>query len=123
MKSNPIPEQLLGKAILKVEEAYGRTLPFYERGIKIDKELIQATLEILNEEPAKTLPQNCRNAVFEKTPDGLDARLKLRLGNLRRANIVSDVLAKAGIVHVIHVPNPATGNNVKGTRLNSGWAW
>jgi len=123
MKLNPIPDQLLVKAVSKVEEACGRSLPLYERGIRIDEELIRATLEILNEESAKTLPQNCRNAVLEKTPDGLDARLKLRLGNLRRANIISDVLAKAGIVFVIHVPNPATGNSVKGTQLSSEWTW
>lgn len=72
----PIPDDILLKAIQSVESSTMRTLPLYERGIKIDKSLIEATLEILNDEPTKTLPQNCRNDILERTPDGLDARLK-----------------------------------------------
>lgn len=118
-----IPEELLIKATQKVEAAETRKLPFRERGIKINKDLISATLEILNDEPTKTLPQNCRNAILEKTPDGLDARLKERLGNLRQANIISDVLLKAGIVKVIHIENFDTGRSVKGTTLKPEWTW
>lgn len=121
--NHPIPEALLKKAIDSVVEVHGRPLPFYERGIKIDKLLISTTLEILNQEPTKKMPQNCRNAVLEKTPDGLDARLKERLGNLRRANIISDVLAKSDIVKNVSVMNIITGNYVKGTELNSEWTW
>lgn len=123
MQNKQIPDELLNKIISKVENAYARSLPFYERGIKIDKLLISITLEILNEEPTKTLPQNCRNDILGRTPDGLDARLKERLGNLHRANIISDVLAKAGVVKVISVENFGTRNYVKGTRLNSDWVW
>jgi len=42
---------------------------------------------------------------------------------LRTANIISDVLAKAGIVEIVQVENPDTGRIVKGTRLLQGWDW
>lgn len=77
----------------------------------------------MNDVPTKTLPQNCRNDVLEGTPDGLDARLKVRLGNLRRANIISDILAKANIVKIVQVENVTTGNYVKGTLLKPEWTW
>jgi hypothetical protein len=118
-----IPAPLLEKVCTKVETEFGQ-IPFKCRGIKIKKELIRATLEILNNEPSKRLPQNARNAIAEKTPDGLDKRIKLVLNdNLRTANIISDVLEAVGIVDVIIVKNPPTGRDVNGTQLRETWTW
>ena len=123
MPQKAIPDELLRNAISEVETGWGRKLPFYEWGIKIDKILISTTLEILNEAPSKTLPQNSRNAVLERTPDGLDRRLKERLGNLRRGNIISDVLSKANIVEVFDCEKYLTQRLVKCTRLCKNWRW
>lgn len=114
---------LLARAYAAVEQAYGR-LPFKHRGIEISTELIRTVLELLNAEENKTLPQHSANAVAEKTTDGLDRRIKEKMcSDLRTANIVSDVLEKAGIVRVIKGINPATGRDVKGTRLRKTWRW
>lgn len=117
-----IPEHLLSAAMSSVEQVHHK-LPFKIRGIYINEKLIAATMELLNDAPGKTLPQNSANAVAEKTKDGLDRRLKQRLGNLRQANIVSDVLAKAGIVELTAVINKDSGKAVKGTRLRENWSW
>jgi hypothetical protein len=114
-----IPINLLNKAYQKVIHLqYAGNLPFKWRGIKIDREMIAITLEILNAENAKTLPQNCRNDVRNRTPDGLDRRIKTRRNNdLRTANIISDVLEDAGIVEIVKV------KNLKATRLLPEWCW
>lgn len=120
---NEIPDELLQKACSKVEQHFEK-LSFLIRGITITHELIKVTMEILNAEPAKQLPQNCRNDKKERTPDGLDKRIKERLNSdLRTANIISDVLEKAGIVKVIQVKNPETKRMVKGTKLLPEWYW
>lgn len=117
------PADLLARAYASVENAFGK-LPFKYRGIEISAELIRSVIELLNAEENKTLPQHSANAVVEKTMDGLDRRIKERMGSdLRTANIVSDVLDRAGIVKVINGTNPATGRNVKGTRLLKAWRW
>jgi len=119
-----IPALLLKAVCLEVERDNEKELPFYERGIKVDHTLIEAALCSLNSSPTKTLPQNCRNDIIERTPDGLDRRIKEKLGSdLRTANIISDLLAGAGIVEVIQVKNPETGRSVKGTRLLEQWCW
>ena len=106
------------KACQLVEQARNQPLPFRERGIKIDQELIKATIDILIMAPSKTLPQNCRNDIRVRTPDGLDRRIKDVLNtDLRTANIVSDVLAECSIVKIVKVVNPDTGRLIKGTRL------
>ena len=111
------------KLIVKAQQKVGN-LPFKERGIMITCELIEITMKILNKEPNRTLPQNCRNDIREKTPDGLDRRLKeYYMDHLRRANIISDVLALSGIVDIIQTENPSTGNIVQGTRLRQYWCW
>jgi hypothetical protein len=46
------------------------------------------------------------------------------MGNdLRTANIVSDILAAAGIVSIIKVINPKTGRKIKATQLLPDWTW
>ncbi|MGG7162446.1 hypothetical protein [Clostridium ihumii] len=122
MKNN-ITLELLERIYNNVELSFG-TIPFKLRGIKISHELIKATIEILNDETTKILPQNSRNAIKEKTPDGLDKRIKEVLNiNLRTANIISDVLCDAGIVEIVNVDNPKTGRKVKATRLLEKWYW
>ncbi|GHV83670.1 hypothetical protein AGMMS50212_10100 [Spirochaetia bacterium] len=80
--------------------------PFTYRGIKITEELLCTTLEILNAEETKALPQNARNLSAEDTPDGLDKRIKIKLcGNTRVANIVSDILAEKEIIEIIRQTN------------------
>lgn len=117
------PAHVLLEAYDAVEKSGGR-LPFECRGIQITKELIKAVMELLNAEDNKTLPQHSANAVVEQTQDGLDRRIKEQMGSdLRTANIVSDVMEKAGIVQVIIGINPATGREVKGTRLKKAWRW
>lgn len=119
----PIPQTLLDKAIFQVSDIYGK-IPFYHRGIQINEDLIRVTLEILNAEPSRTLPQNARNDIVERTPDGLDKRIKLALlSDLRTANIITDVLERVGIVQNIMVKNPYTGRYIKGTKLNDDWTW
>lgn len=118
------PSKILALACESVQKKEKRSLPFYSRGIKIDHALIEVVLIVLNECEDYTLPQNCRNDIRERTPDGLDRRIKSYLGtDLRTANIISDVLANAGIVEVVKMENPATGRLVKGTRLLEDWRW
>ena len=119
-----IPMPLIESACKRVEDNVNWPLPLRLRGIKIDRELIQATMEILNASPSRTLPQNCRNDIWERTPDGLDRRIKLTLNtDLRTANIISDILADAGIVEIVQVINPDTGRWLKGSRLLNDWCW
>lgn len=119
----PIPENVLEKAIHCVGQTHGK-IPFSYRGIQIHKDLIRVTMEILNAEPTKTLPQNARNDIVERTPDGLDRRIKLYLqSDLRTANIITDVLEQADIVENTMVENPNTGRSIKGTRLKNKWTW
>lgn len=119
-----IPTQLLSRACRAVEKGVGSSLPFKVRGIIINIKLIQAAMDILNDSQEKILPQNCRNALRSKTPDGMDRRIKEYLGtDLRTANIISDVLAEAGVVEVTTVLNPETGRHIKATRLLKEWSW
>ena len=100
------------------------SIPFKSRGIVITKELIEATLKILNSEPTKAMPQNSRNATRANTPEGLDRSIKDVLDfDLRTANIISDVLQYVGVVQVANVINPTTGRKVKGTKLLPEWQW
>jgi hypothetical protein len=63
--------------LLKSATSINRSLPFRERGIKIDWMLINVTIKILNASPIKTL--TC------KGPDGFDRRIKDALNtDLRR---------------------------------------
>lgn len=115
----PIPPDLLDDVCNIIGN-----ISYKHRGIMINREFVKATMEILNASSTKSLPQNSRNAVKDKTPDGLDKRIKERLNsNLRTANIISDVLENAGIVDVIKVINISTGRTVKGTRLHQKWSW
>ncbi|MEH7276186.1 hypothetical protein [Neobacillus vireti] len=75
-KVSPIDKNVPRELMDKVIERMGQSLPYNCRGIKITHHLIQVTLECLNEAPSKTLPQNCRNNIRSKTPDGLDYRIK-----------------------------------------------
>lgn len=99
-------------------------LPYKRRGITISIELIQACMTVLNDAEEKALPQNNKNSILSETPDGLDARIKARVGsNLRTANIVSDFLETLGIVEIFQAPNWETGRQVKWTRLRQEWGW
>jgi len=119
----PIPEKFLDSAFSQITKKV-HPIPFWYRGIVIDRALVQATLEILNHEKTKELPQNCRNDIKERTPDGLDRRIKEYLkSDLRTANIITDVLESAGIARNITVVNPSTGRFIKGTKLNPEWTW
>ena len=119
-----MPPQILEQICERVEKTSGRTLPFRLRGISIKRELIKAAIIALNNTPQKTLPQNCRNDIRARTPDGLDLRIKEYLNtDLRTANIISDVLAEAGIVEVVTIENPRTGRRIKGTKLLENWSW
>lgn len=110
--------------IEEVIDRLPKQIPYHERGIKIGRNLIKATLKVLNEANNHTLPQNCRNASMEQTPDGLDKRVKKKMGtDLRTANIVSDELEKAGVAVVTKVENPHTGRMVKGTTLIKEFTW
>lgn len=108
-----IPNELLDEVEQRLPP-----LPFKERGISIDKALIRITLEILNDASGSILPQNCRNDIAERTPDGLDRRIKERTGsNLRTANIISDVLERVGIVKICKMKNFHSDRKVKATML------
>lgn len=125
VKSHPTPisPNLLDLACYSVSQK-ADDIPFRYRGIMITRELIKVAMELLNSEPTKELPQNCRNDVRERTPDGLDKCIKESLNtNLRTANIISDVLRDAGIVEITQVRNPQTDRSVKGTKLLQGWCW
>lgn len=116
-----IPSALLDNICTRIETKFER-IPFKYRGIKITKELVAVTLEILNTETNKKLPQNCRNLIKEKTPDGLDKRIKQNLNtNLRTANIISDVLEKVDIVTVFKHEHITTGRNIKWTKSKIEW--
>lgn len=118
-----IPPDLLNNTCSGVEQNWDN-IPLMHRGIKITRPLIKATMEILNAERMKTLPQNCRNDIRERTPDGLDRRIKETLNtDLRTANLISDVLKLADIVEIFKVLNPKTGRRIKGTKLLQDWCW
>ena len=98
-------------------------LPYKERGIQINEELIIITIEILNENESKILPQNARNVIMEKTPHGLDKIIKQRLNtNTRTANIISDILENKGFVEIIKIKNEK-GNYIKATKLLNEFTW
>lgn len=119
MNYTSIPPKLLDDVCNRIGDH-----PYKYRGIIITRKLIRATMEILNAESNRTLPQNSRNAVRENTPDGLDKRIKESLNtNLRTGNIISDVLKEADIVEIIRVKNQKTGRIVKGTKLLQEWTW
>lgn len=118
-----ISSDLLMEIYSRVEKKFG-TIPFKLRGIKITHKLIKVSVEILNNEVNKMLPQNSRNLCVNQMPDGLDKKIKEALNsNLRTANIISDVLKDAEIVEVIKIVNPKTGRNIKATRLLEKWSW
>ena len=115
-----ISEERLNEICMKVEMEFNDSLPFKHRGILISKKMIKETIEALRKAPKQTLPQNCRQFRKEDTPDGLDKELKYALNtDLRMANIISDVLAKTGVVEVILVENELTGRMIKGTKLKT----
>ncbi|RQD75864.1 MAG: hypothetical protein D5R97_05370 [Candidatus Syntrophonatronum acetioxidans] len=115
---------MLEKACSLISEEYETFLPFKLRSITIEGRIIKAALEILNSHLHGTMPQNSRNDIRKRTTDGLDLRLKEALAtDLRMANIISDVLARAQISEIGRVENPATGRMVKGTRLKENWCW
>lgn len=119
----PIPPNLLNKAYAIIGQKVD-SVPFKDREIKITCELIKNTMEILNAEPTKTLPQNCRKSVRRETPDGLDKRLKKSLNSdTMMANIISDVLAKASIAEIVRVPSYRSDRRIKGTTLLPEWSW
>ena len=87
-------ENYAGKIVEKLLNLFER-LPYRERGISINADLLRTTVELLNAVEGNILPQNCRNDIAERTPDGLDKRIKIALqSDTRTANIVSDELAK-----------------------------
>ena len=120
---SPIPEDLFERACGIIVARYG-FFPIEYRGIRIRKNLVKATMEILNSAPGKKLPQNCRNDIRENTPDGLDLRIKAYLNSdLRTANIITDILESVGIASNIQVRNDETGRRIKGSQLNPSWCW
>ena len=123
MTRPPILPDVLDRICDRIAKAHGR-VPFYHRGIRITRKLVQAAREILNAAPDRTLAQHCRNARREYTPDGLDRRIKERLNTeLTTANMISDVLAQARIVRVFKIENPARGRMIKATKLLEDWGW
>ncbi len=120
---SPIPEDLYERACGTIVARYG-FFPIKCRGIRIQQNLVKATMEILNSAPGQTLPQNCRDDVRENTPEGLDRRIKQYLNSdLRTANIITDVLESVGIVSNVFVQNTETGRSIKGSRLDPSWCW
>lgn len=117
LKNEALPSDLATRAFAAIQQRIAQ-LPFRWRGIAITYELVGAAIAILNAEPSKTLPQNCRNDIRSRTPDGLDRRIKEKLNtDLRTANIISDVLEKADIVEVIvlSIPRPADLSKERGS--------
>ena len=115
-----VPDYIRKKLLKK----FDNLLPYKIRGIKITENYLLTAIEILNAQNDKTLPQNARNAIMEKTPFGLDRLIKERTGkNLRTANIISDELEKRGIAEVFRQPEEENGRTKKHTRLNEDWTW
>lgn len=114
--------QITDRACSELEKSTGCNLPFTVRGIRISGALIEAAMKVENDIEKNVLPQNCRNDIRSRTPDGLDRRIKEYLNtDLRTANIISDVLAEAGIVDIVTIINPKTSRQVKGTSLLEDW--
>lgn len=118
-----IPEALLNRACDLIGKEIS-SIPFRYKGIRITRKLVKAAMEILNAVPERTLAQRSLKAVKEKSPDGLDRRIKERLNsNLMTAPFISEVLAKVEIVDIVYVENPETGRIIKGTKLQRDWKW
>jgi hypothetical protein len=114
-----MPKELLKKLIALFER-----LPYTERGIRITEDLLKTTVEQLNAAEGRTLPQNANKERAENMHDGLDKRIKIaRHNDTMTAPIVSDELAKRGVVEINSIKNPATGRQIKATRLLPEWAW
>ena len=119
-----VPEKLLNDILIKVEKKYDTHFPFKIRGIVISEHLIAATLEILNDEKTKTLPQNARHDNSRNTPDGLDKRLKIRMrSDTCRGHIVSDILSDIGVVNIYKIKNFKTGKLLNATQLIPEYSW
>ena len=118
MKIYLISDDLLSRACNAVEETSNRKLPFFEKKITIDKELIQAAMEILNSEPSKQLPLNHKSDIRENMRDGLDFRIKDYFNiDLRTANIITDILQQAGIAQKNVI------NGILHAQLNKNWTF
>ena len=122
-----IPEEMWKAAIKQVVTTSGSlpvVIKLARSQISIDEMDLIATMEILNHSPEKELPQMCSHSSQENTPYGLDRELKIYTNrDLSRANYVSDILFKAGIVKLKKVINPMSGKEVNGTKLRQEWCW
>ncbi len=124
MQNKPVPKELLIEVISKIESKYGSRLPFKIRGITISEQMVSTTLEILNEEKTKTLPQNAYHNNAKDTPDGLDKRLKIRMGsNTCKGHIISDILFDVGVVNIHKIRNIKTGKLRNVTELTQNYTW
>lgn len=119
-----VPPHISSRVCQEVAKAWGADIPFTLGGITINLDLIEAALAVLNGGPQKNLTQNCRNDIRSRMSDGVDGRTKEYLYfDTRTTDIISDVLAEAGVVEIVEVVNPRTGRRIKGTRLLDEWSW
>ncbi|GHV21798.1 hypothetical protein FACS189494_07680 [Spirochaetia bacterium] len=119
-----IPQELLEKVCARFDVLGGLPYTVQKKHSKIviTRELIKATLEILNDADNKMLPQRALHENIENTKEGLDKEIKKKLHtNFSFAKYVSDVLGKVGVVRVIKRVN--SPNRLTSTQLLDEWTW
>lgn len=100
-----------------VEDKFGK-IPFSHKGIKITKELIIETINILNSSPNRQMFQMARKNSMKNTPEGLDKELKKKLNvDTKMSDAISDVLEQVEVVKVFKSENPRTRRMVNTTKL------
>jgi len=98
--------------------------PYRHKGIEINKELIIATMEILNDATNNKLAIKAKNAIRGEMRDGLDLRLKYELkSDTRRGDIISKELQKINVVEITKVINKETDRFINSVRLLPNWRW
>lgn len=96
--------------------------PYHVRGIKIDYELIEATMNVLFNSPNFRMEQNCKNSLRDYQEEGLDYFIKVkRDSDIRTANIISDELKRIGVLSITSEINNKTGRKRKVSTINDDW--
>ena len=119
----PVPQEILDTVCEMVSQKFGK-LPLVREGVPVSRELIQATLEILNEEFTKSLPVESRVFSAERSVDGLDKLLRARSFEPQNtASVVSGIFLETGIFRKSEGADRESRKTFPMIRLVDDWTW
>lgn len=119
----PVPIEILDPVCEIVSQKVGK-LPLVREGVTVSREVIQATLEILNEEFTKSLPVESRVFSADRTVVGLDARLRVRgFQPQNTAVVVSGIFLETGICRKSEGADRESRKTFPMIRLVDDWTW